>query len=134
MKKSILLKIPVSVLWEFREFNRDEVPAPRSSFIRNYSVDSITEYINIQGKVEPLELSVIGNKALLTDGNHRIVAAKRLGYKVVPVNVVVFFGEGSQTFYNHTLDRFKPFSRHLELWLRKFSLKELSPDKLHQCF
>lgn len=122
MKKSVLIKIPVAVLWEFREFNRDEVPAPRTSFIRNYSIDSITEYVNIQGKVEPLELSVLGNRALLTDGNHRIVAAKRLGYKVVPVNVVVFSGEGDETFYNHTLDRFKPLSRHLELWLKKVSV------------
>jgi hypothetical protein len=121
MKKTVLIKIPVDVLWEFREFDRDDVPAPRTSFIRNYSIDSITEYVNIQGKVDPLELSVIGNRALLTDGNHRIVAAKRLGYKVVPVNVVVFFGEGAETFYNHTLDRFKPFSRHLELWLKKVS-------------
>jgi hypothetical protein len=119
MKKSVQIKIPVAVLWEFREFNRDEVPAPRTSFIRNYSIDSITEYVNIQGKVEPLELSVLGNRALLTDGNHRIVAAKRLGYKVVPVNVVVFSGEGDETFYNQTLDRFKPLSRHLELWLKK---------------
>ena len=122
MKKSVLIKIPIAVLWEFREFNRDEVPAPRTSFIRNYSIDSITEYVNIQGKVDPLELSVLGNRALLTDGNHRIVAAKRLGYKVVPVNVVVFFGEGAETFYNHTLDRFKPLSRHLELWLKKVSV------------
>ena len=121
MKKSVLIKIPVDVLWEFREFDRDEVPAPRSSFVRNYSIDTITEYVSLQGNVEPLELSVIGNRALLTDGNHRIVAAKRLGYKVVPVNVVVFFGEGADTFYNHTLDRFKPFSRHLELWLKKVS-------------
>jgi hypothetical protein len=118
MKKSVLLKIPIAVLWEFREFNRDEVPAPRISFIKNYSVDSITEYINAQGKLDPLELSVVGDRALLTDGNHRIVAAQRLGYRVVPVNVVMF-GEGSESFRDHTVDRFKPFSRHLALWLKK---------------
>jgi hypothetical protein len=119
MRKSVLLKMPVAVLWEFREFDRDEVPAPQMSFIKNYNVDSITEYINTQGRVEPLELSVIGGRALLTDGNHRIVAAKRLGYRVVPVNVIIFFGEGTETFYDHTLERFKPFSRHLELWLKR---------------
>ena len=118
MKKSALLKIPVAVLWEFREFDRDEIPAPRISFIRNYSVDSITEYISAQGKMDPLELSVVGDRALLTDGNHRIVAAQRLGYKVVPVNVVMF-GDESENFYDHTIDRFKPFSRHLALWLKK---------------
>src|SRR5688572_30954397 len=122
MKKSVLLKIPIAVLWEFREFNRDEVPAPRISFIKNYSVDSITEYINAQGKLDPLELSVVGDRALLTDGNHRIVAAQRLGYRVVPVNVVMF-GEGSKSLDDHTLDRFKPFSRHLALWLKKLGTK-----------
>lgn len=117
MEKTVLLKIPVAVLWEFREFDRDEVPAPHISFIKNYSVDSITEYISAQGRLDPLELSLIGNRALLTDGNHRIVAAKRLGYKVVPVNVVVL-DEASESFY-HALDRFKPRSRHLDLWLKK---------------
>lgn len=119
MKKSILVHLPTAVLWEFREFKRDEVPAPRNSFVQTYSVDEVTNYVNGKGKIEPVELSVIGNRALLTDGNHRIVAAKRLGFKMIPVQLVVFFGKESHPFYEHTLNRFKPISRHLELWLKR---------------
>lgn len=127
MKKRVLGKIPLEVLWEFREFKRDELAAPVISLMKNYSLDDVTSYINSKGKVEPpLELSIIGNRALLTDGNHRIVAAKRLGYKTVPVNVTVFFGEGTDTFYSHTLNRFKPLSQHLELWLRRIFKTSMS--------
>ena len=121
-KKSVLVRLPVDVLWSFREFKRDEVPAPNIPYVKNHTIEDITEHIKAQSKIEPLELSIIGNKALLTDGNHRIVAAKRLGYTTVPVNVIVFFGEGTETFYEHTLKRFKPISPHLELWLKRIFL------------
>lgn len=122
MKKSILVHLPTAVLWGFREFKRDEVPAPKNSFVQTYSVDEVTNYVNGNGKIEPVELSIIGNRALLTDGNHRIVAAQRLGFKMIPVQLVVYFGEGPHPFYNHTIDRFKPISPHLELWLRRVFL------------
>lgn len=125
MKKTILVNLPVDVIWQFREFKREQVPAPRISFITNYDIDEIADHIQSQGAIEPLELSIIGNQALLTDGNHRIVAAKRLGYTIVPVNIVLFFGEASDTFYDHTLERFRPISRHLELWLRRIFLLKL---------
>ncbi|WP_276369366.1 hypothetical protein [Chryseolinea sp. H1M3-3] len=120
MKKTILVHLPTAVLWQFREFKRDEVPAPKNSFVPTYSVDEVTHYVkNKKGTIEPVELSIIGNRALLTDGNHRIVAAQRLGFKMIPVNLVVFFGEDSHPFYDHTIQRFKPLSRHLELWLKR---------------
>ena len=119
MKKSILVHLPTAVLWEFREFKRDEVPAPRNSFTPTYSVDEVTSYVTGTGKIEPVELSVMGSRALLTDGNHRIVAAQRLGFKMIPVHLVVFFGEGPHPVYKHTGKRFKPISRHLALWLKR---------------
>lgn len=120
MVKSILISMPTAVLWEFREFKRDEVPAPKFSFMPSYNVDEVTEYVESKGTIEPVELAVIGTRALLTDGNHRIVAARRLGYKMIPVKLVVIFGESSNTFCDHTLERFKPISKHLELWLKRF--------------
>jgi hypothetical protein len=122
MKKSVLVDLPIDMLWEFREFKRDASPAPRTSFIDSHNIDEVIAYIHGQGKIEPVELSVIGNRALLTDGNHRIVAAKRLGYTTVPVTVVLFLGEVSEAFYDHTLNRFVPLSKELEFWLRKIFL------------
>ena len=109
--------MPIEVLWEYREFKRDEVPAPVIPMLQSYNVDEVTEYVRLHG-VKPLELSVVSDRALLTDGNHRIVAAKRLGFREVPVEVTVFFGEEGETFYQHTLDRFKPITRSLETELK----------------
>jgi hypothetical protein len=71
--------LPLELLWKYREFKRDEVPAPRVPFYNKYDVDEVTEYVRENG-LEPLEFSIVGKKALLTDGNHRIVAAKNLGW------------------------------------------------------
>ena len=118
MRTSRLTKMPIEVLWEYREFKRDEVPAPRIAMVHGHNVDEITQYLRTHG-LEPLELSIVKDRALLTDGNHRIVAAKRLGLEEVPVNVTVFFGDDSmQTFYEHTLQRFKPITKHLEMQLK----------------
>jgi hypothetical protein len=117
-----LTYIPIDLLWEYREFKRDEVKAPRVPFINSHNLDEVCVYIKQNGITEPLELSIVGEKALLTDGNHRIAAAKRLGYKDIPVYVMVFFSSGDKTFYKHTLDRFKPVNGDLELWLKKLFL------------
>jgi hypothetical protein len=124
MKKSMLVLLPTDVLWRYRELKRDEVQAPKITFVRTYNVDEAADYIHGTGEMEAVELSVIGTRALLTSGNHRIAAAKRLGLKMIPVNVVVFFGsrENSFPFYAHTLARFKPINQHLELWLKKIFL------------
>lgn len=116
-----LAYIPVDLLWEYREFKRDEVAAPKIPFMNMYDVEEVVEYVRTNG-LEPLELSVIGEKALLTDGNHRIAAAKQLGYHEIPVNVMVYFGEGTETFYDHTLERFKPVDKELENWMKNLFL------------
>lgn len=118
MRKTVLTRMPVSVLWEYREFKRDEVPAPVIPFLHDHSLDEITDYVRVHG-IAPLELSVVKDRALLTDGNHRVVAAKRLGVKEVPVNVTVFFGdESADTFYEHTLERFKLMTDPLAIRLK----------------
>lgn len=115
--------IPVEVMWEYREFRRDEVPAPCLPFVNNYTADEITEYVGVHG-IEPVELSIVKDRALLTDGNHRIIAARRLGETLIPVKVTVFFGDGSETFYEYTLNRFKPISKALEKELKEIFLGE----------
>lgn len=131
MKKKLRVTLPTAVLWQFREFKRDEVPAPKISFVPSYSVDEVTEYIDAGGNMEPVELSIIGNTALLTDGNHRIVAAKRLGLKMMRVEIVVYFGQNNYPFYEHTLKRFKPVSKHLALWLKRiFLVQDFKSSKL----
>jgi hypothetical protein len=128
MQTTRLVILPVEVLWEYREFKRDEIPAPQVPFFVRYSVEEITEYVNVNG-FEPVELSVIKNLALLTDGNHRIIAARRLGLNKILVKVTVFFGDGSETFYEHTLNRFKPIDTALELELKKLFLGEGKLDR-----
>jgi len=121
MQTKKLAYIPIEVLWSYREFKRDEVAAPKIPFMNMYDVEEVIEHVRFNG-LEPLELSIIGEKALLTDGNHRIAAAKQLGYHEVPVFVMVFFGEGQEMFYNHTLERFKPVTKDLENVIRRLFL------------
>lgn len=110
-------QIPINLLWQYREFKRDETPAPRIPFVNMNSVEQSKEYILANG-LDPLELSIIKCTALLTDGNHRIAAARELGYTMIPVEIVVHFGSGIETFYEHTLNRFIPIDKHLENILR----------------
>lgn len=113
--------LPVDVLWEYREFKRDEVPAPRIPFIHNHTTEEITHYIDSHG-IEPVELSVVRNCALLTDGNHRIVAARSLGYESVPVVITVYFQDISTVFYEHTIKRFRMIDTALGKELKRIFL------------
>jgi hypothetical protein len=114
--KNVLL--PISLLWEYREFKRDETPAPRIPFVNMYDVEEVTEYVKRHGLHEPLELSIINSRALLTDGNHRLVAARRNGYEVVPVNIHIYPASVvNEVFYEHTLARFKDMNETIKKWL-----------------
>ena len=113
-----LADITIDILWHYREFRRDETPVPHLPFVETHNVEEVTSYIHQHG-ITPLELTIIKNKALLTDGNHRIVAARRLGYTTVPVEIIMHFGSGVNMFYEHTLSRFKPINTELEKHLRK---------------
>ena len=98
----------VKELLNYREFNREEKPAPKIPFIQTYSVDEVTEWVQSNGIVKPLELSVWNDKALLTDGNHRIVSADRLKFEKISVKVTYYETEELvAVFYEHTIQRFK---------------------------
>ena len=120
MKTKRLTTIPVDVLWSYRELKWDEVPAA-STARDGYDVDEFVEHIMSHG-IEPLELSIIGSKALLTDGENRLAAARLLGYHEVPVNVTIFMGE-SRRRYNRMIDSFKSINRDLEVWLKRIFLE-----------
>jgi len=99
----------VKELLEYREFDRESKPAPRIPFVQSYTVEEVTEWVKTNGIAKPLELSIWDNKALLTDGNHRIVSADKLAYKTVPVKVTFYDTkeELDGMFYEHTIQRFK---------------------------
>ena len=118
MKISRSAKLPLEMLWDYREFKRDETPSPLIPFIHDHTTDEITEYVSVHG-IDPVELSIIQGQALLTDGNHRIVAAKRLGHTTIPVRVTLFLSDGTETFYDHTLSKFKKLSEALESEITK---------------
>lgn len=97
-----------SELMDYREFDREAKPAPLIPFVQTYNVDEVTNYFTAN-EMSELEVSIIGNKALLTDGNHRIVAAMRLKMATVPVAVTYFESEEElkTVFYPQTIARFK---------------------------
>lgn len=99
----------VKELLAYREFDRVAKPAPKVAFFQAYDVDQVTEWVRSNGITSPLELSVFNSQALLTDGNHRIVAADRLKMGTVPVKVVYYdtIEELRRVFYDHTIERFK---------------------------
>lgn len=116
-----LTEIPIEMLWEYREHKLDEVhTAQFIAPVNTYEVDEIAAYINTHG-IEPLQLSVVGTRALLTDGNHRIVAARQLGYTHVPVYVMAFPGDG-KAFIEETRKQFKPLSEEMTALLRDLYL------------
>lgn len=125
MKTIRLALLPVDTLWEYREFKRDEIAAPCLPFIQNRTMEEIMNYVGKHG-MEPVELSIIKDHALLTDGNHRIVVARRLGHELIPVNITVFIGDGSDYFHHCTLSRFQPIAKPLKLELKKIFLNNES--------
>jgi hypothetical protein len=104
----------VEELLMYREFDREAKPAPMIPFVQTYTVDQVTEWVKEHGisDEKPLELAIFNGMALLTDGNHRIVAAYRLKLKQVPVLVTYYdtIEELEKVYYKHTIDRFVPIA------------------------
>lgn len=107
--KILKTNINIEELLPYREFDREANPAPRIPFCQMYNVDEVRGFIEEGGTIEPLELSVFEDKALLTDGNHRIAALKQLGVTIVEVLVTYYdtIEELSTVFYPQTVSRFK---------------------------
>ncbi len=87
--QSFTTLMKVSELMAYREFDRELIPAPEMLGFKTYSVSEVTEWLKTQDvmSMTPLQLCVVDDSALLTDGNHRLLAASKLGIDLVPVSV-----------------------------------------------
>lgn len=103
--------LPVTLLLNYREFDRVAEPAPYIGFpgVEYYTVDSLTEKVKAEGIKSAVELIVYNGKALLVEGNHRVVTYSRLSYSECPVTITYYNSEEDlkNAFYSHTIARMK---------------------------
>lgn len=93
------LILPISVLWHYKEFDRATNPSP----LGINSVAKMMADIQREGMRKPIELTVWNNSALVTDGNHRLAAMKKLGYKYISTKIQ-FFATDFSTGTDYVLD------------------------------
>ena len=76
--------VAVDILWSFREFDRKEQPVWSSQYVSELQND-----IQENGIKNPLILRYNQHhrKAILIEGNHRLMIARELGIKALPVRV-----------------------------------------------
>lgn len=103
------VKLPIGILLRYREFDRIMKPAPKVGFLHHHTVDEVKEWILDGNECEPVELSIDGDKALLTDGNHRTAAMSLIHDEdhCIDVNIKNVTGVVGEIFYDHTIKRFK---------------------------
>lgn len=120
METTRLIELPIEMLWEYRMHKVNSIYASNNRVVpvNTYEVDEIAEHISIHG-MEPVQLTVAGTQALLNDGNHRIAAARQLGYTHVPVHIIVFPVRAEKVFLPEMLNQFKPLSDKLASVLRE---------------
>jgi len=108
---TINTQLLVNDLLYFREFDRIKEPAPKILYYPTYTIEEVVEWVKIHGITTPLEFSVFEDSALLTDGNHRILAASILNIDKVPVRISIFesMDELNTIFFEHTIKKFKKF-------------------------
>lgn len=80
--KTIIKNISTYTLIDYIEYDRDKEEKDESSkvacafgMVFNTNIKQLTEDIRINGIKNPLTLNILGNKALLTEGNHRMPCA-----------------------------------------------------------
>lgn len=75
--------VPISTLEKYKEFDREG----KDSVMSPEYLDELTSDIKRNGFEEPLQLTHENGIGSLSEGNHRLIAAKRLGMTHVPVIV-----------------------------------------------
>jgi len=75
--------VPLNEIEPYKEQDREIIRKYDKSYL-----DEVTEDIKTNGIKRPINLEVYSGKGLVTEGNHRIAAAKRLGLKYIPVRVI----------------------------------------------
>lgn len=80
--------IPVQILIKYRECDReaDYITYKGNEFLHT-DLNKLSESIKTKGFTEPVKLTIQSNKALLTDGNHRLACSLRLGLNNIPVEL-----------------------------------------------
>jgi hypothetical protein len=78
-------EISIDELSKYVEYDRETQPRDKNT---PNKISELTEDIKKNGVKEPLQLNLYNGKAILVEGNHRIVAAKNAGLKTVPVEIV----------------------------------------------
>lgn len=101
-----IFDVPVDFLWQYREFDR----CGKDNIYGDEYIEQFTNYIKENGITKPIILTVDTGKGLITDGNHRLCIAKKLGFKTVPVEVV--YGK----FGDINKHRSKPINFRKERW------------------
>jgi hypothetical protein len=75
--------VPIKEIEPYIEFDREkEIKFDKKE------LDSLTKEISKNGITFPITLEIYNNKGLITEGNHRIAAAKRLGIKYIPITII----------------------------------------------
>lgn len=90
--------IPIEILEKYAEFDRSieltdaQKCANAMAGIFTINIDKLAENILENGQTDPLTLTIFGNdnSALLTDGNHRLVAIKKAKLRNALVRVEYF--------------------------------------------
>ena len=91
-------RMKIDFLWKFREHDREDPNQQINAMIYSSenTINEIEADLKAGGKIkENVELAVYKGKALLIQGNHRIVAAKRAGLDDIPTTIA-FIGEKSR--------------------------------------
>ena len=80
--------VDINTVWEYREFDRSQESENRAD--SNHVIEELTHKLR-DGFNEPLiiQYSHKYKTAYLVEGNHRLLVAKRLGYKYVPIRVTI---------------------------------------------
>ena len=104
--------IPTYLLIDYLEFDREHESRDESSKISylfgasfSTNLTSLTEDIRLNGFKKPFILSILGIKALLTDGNHRLSCAVNLLIDEVSVEIEDVNGLTDFTYKEYILSK-----------------------------
>lgn len=111
----------IRVLSKYREYDREA--DSKENFVTflpctvTRDLDKLTESIKQSGIKTPGTLTIYKNKALLTEGNHRLAAAIRLNMEYYPLDIEYYDDIEDDDHKNHInsrLDNFVEIDEELE--------------------
>ena len=100
--------IPVDFMWQYREFDR----CGDDNLWGDDYIEQLTADIKENGIKTPIQLNIDHRMGLITEGNHRLCIAIKLGFKTIPVRVV------SKPLGSKNKHKAKPIDYNREMWSR----------------